>query len=212
MALLNCLLAAWYGLPFVSPNNIPVSTVNGAGAAIEVVYVIIFLAFASSQRTRLRMLVLASAAAAVFAALALVSMLALQGERRKLLCGIAATVCSICMYGSPLSIMRLVVKTKSVEYMPFLLSLAVFLSGTSWLVYGLLGRDPFVVIPSAGGSFLGAVQLILYAIYRNSSGKASAAAADEDMEMMASNTKQDSNKVKVAHEADGGAGKEDRLV
>jgi solute carrier family 50 protein (sugar transporter) len=94
-----------YGLPFVSPNNILVSTINGAGAAIETVYVVIFLVFASSRRTRLRMLGLASAVAAVFAAVALVSMLALQGERRKLLCGIAATVCSICMYGSPLSIM-----------------------------------------------------------------------------------------------------------
>ena len=98
--------ACRYGLPFVSPNNILVSTINGAGAAIEAVYVVIFLVFASSQRTRLRMLGLASAVAAVFAAVALVSMLALhQGQGRKLMCGLAATVCSICMYASPLSIM-----------------------------------------------------------------------------------------------------------
>ncbi|CAL4893669.1 unnamed protein product [Urochloa decumbens] len=217
MTLLNCLLSAWYGLPFVSPNNMLVSTINGAGAAIEAVYVVIFLVFASSRRTRLRMAGLASAVAAVFAAVALVSMLALHTEKRKLLCGIAATVCSICMYGSPLSIMRLVVKTKSVEYMPFLLSLAVFLCGTSWFVYGLLGRDPFVAIPNGCGSFLGAVQLILYAIYRNSGASKQAGAGkqhsgggggdDDDVEM-ASDVK-GSNK--VAHDV-GGAGREDLMV
>ena len=177
----------------MSPNNILVSTINGAGAAIEAVYVVIFLVFASTPRTRLRMLGLASAVAAVFAAVALVSMLALHhGQGRKLMCGLAATVCSICMYASPLSIMvrcsdrlinystacmyirsiyrhqatllidrstacliqRLVVKTKSVEYMPFLLSLGVFLCGTSWFVYGLLGRDPFVAVSTARQEFV----------------------------------------------------------
>ena len=135
-----------YGLPFVSPNNILVSTINGVGAAIETAYVVIFLCFASSKKERLRTLGLASAVAAVFAVVALVSMLALHGEARKLLCGLAMTFFSICMYASPLSIMRLVIKTKSVEFMPFLLSLAVFLCGTSWFVYGLLGRDPFVAV------------------------------------------------------------------
>ncbi|KAJ1263003.1 hypothetical protein BS78_09G150900 [Paspalum vaginatum] len=215
MTLLNCLLSAWYGLPFVSPNNILVSTINGAGSAIEIVYVVIFLVFASTRRTRLRMLDLASAVAVVFAAVALVSTLVLHGQGRKLMCGLAATVCSICMYASPLSIMRLVVKTKSVEYMPFLLSLAVFLCGTSWFVYGLLGRDPFVAIPNGCGSFLGAVQLVLYAIYRNSGGGKKAAAGGkqqppggDDVEMAASDAR---SSKKVADDVHG-AGKDDRQL
>uniref|UniRef100_A0A0E0HEQ6 Bidirectional sugar transporter SWEET n=1 Tax=Oryza nivara TaxID=4536 RepID=A0A0E0HEQ6_ORYNI len=228
MTLINCLLSAWYGLPFVSPNNILVSTINGAGAVIETAYVVVFLVFASTHKTRLRTLGLAAAVASVFAGVALVSLLALHGQHRKLLCGVAATVCSICMYASPLSIMRkllgldfvaitrlligfhgesiqrLVIKTKSVEYMPFLLSLAVFLCGTSWFIYGLLGRDPFVTIPNGCGSFLGAVQLVLYAIYRNNKGAGGGSggkqAGDDDVEMAEGRN----NKV-----ADGGAADDD---
>jgi solute carrier family 50 protein (sugar transporter) len=100
-----CVELRRYGLPFVSPNNILVSTINGAGAVIETAYVVVFLVFASTHKTRLRTLGLAAAVASVFAAVALVSLLALHGQHRKLLCGVAATVCSICMYASPLSIM-----------------------------------------------------------------------------------------------------------
>lgn len=45
-----------------------------------------------------------------------------------------------------LCVQRLVIKTKSVEFMPFLLSLSVFLCGTSWFIYGLLEFDPFIVV------------------------------------------------------------------
>ena len=37
-------------------------------------------------------------------------------------------------------------KTQSVEYMPFFLSFCSFLCGTSWFIYGLLGKDPFVAV------------------------------------------------------------------
>ncbi|CAL4972833.1 unnamed protein product [Urochloa decumbens] len=171
MTLLNCLLSAWYGLPFVSPNNILVTTINGTGSLIEAIYVVIFLIFAE-RRIRLRMLGLLGIVTSIFAAVVLISLLALHGNGRKIFCGLAATIFSICMYASPLSIMRLVIKTKSVEFMPFLLSLSVFLCGTSWFIYGLLGRDPFIIIPNGCGSVLGLAQLVLYAIYRKNKGAA----------------------------------------
>ncbi|KAI3873617.1 hypothetical protein MKW92_037809 [Papaver armeniacum] len=170
MTLLNCLLSAWYGLPFVSPHNILVSTINGTGAAIESIYVILFIIYAKPQKVRVKILALFTLILTVFAIVVLVSLLALHGNSRKLFCGFAATIFSICMYASPLSIVRLVIKTKSVEFMPFFLSLFVFLCGTSWFIYGLLGRDPFVAVPNGFGCGLGALQLILYAIYRKNKG------------------------------------------
>lgn len=169
MTMLNCLLSAWYGLPFVSPHNILVSTINGTGAVIESVYVLIFLIYAP-KKEKGKILGLMTFVLAVFSTVVFVSLFALHGHSRKLFCGLAATIFSIIMYASPLSIMRMVIKTKSVEFMPFFLSLFVFLCGTSWFVFGLLGRDPFVAIPNGFGSALGALQLILYAIYRNNKG------------------------------------------
>ncbi|KAA0058861.1 hypothetical protein IC582_004719 [Cucumis melo] len=165
MTMLNCLLSAWYGLPFVSPHNILVSTINGTGAVIELIYVMVFIVYAG-KKEKGKIGGLFAFAMGAFTAVALVSVFALEGKIRKLFCGLAASVFSIIMYGSPLSIMRTVIKTKSVEYMPFLLSLFVFLCGTSWFIYGLLGRDPFVAVPNGFGCGLGALQLILYFIYR----------------------------------------------
>ncbi|KZV41762.1 hypothetical protein F511_22573 [Dorcoceras hygrometricum] len=172
MALLNCLLAAWYGLPMISEDNLLVSIINGSGAMIEAIYVLIFILFAP-KKERGKIFGLLACVLTVFSVVALASVLALPHDRRarKLLCGFAASVFSIVMYASPLSVMRMVLKTKSVEYMPFFLSLCVFLCGSSWFVYGLIGRDPFLFVPNGFGCALGVVQLMLYAIYRNNEGR-----------------------------------------
>ncbi|KAK7293912.1 hypothetical protein RJT34_16791 [Clitoria ternatea] len=185
MTLLNCLLSAWYGLPFVSPHNILVTIINGTGAVIETVYVLIFVLFAP-KKEKVKVAGLFTSVVALFSVVVLVSLFALHGNSRKLFCGFAATIFSIIMYGSPLSIMRLVIKTKSVEFMPFFLSLFVFLCGTSWFIYGLLGRDPFLAVPNGVGSALGTMQLILYFIYRDNKGdpkKATTSTKEEAMEM-----------------------------
>nr|ACU19281.1 unknown [Glycine max] len=182
MTLLNCLLSAWYGLPFVFPHNILVSTVNGTGSLMEIIYVLIFIVLAP-RKEKAKILGLFTFVLSVFSAVVFVSLFALHGNSRKLFCGFAAAIFSIIMYGSPLSIMRLVIKTKSVEFMPFFLSLFVFLCGTSWFIFGLLGRDPFVAVPNGVGSALGTTQLILYFIYRDNKGVTGKQAPTEEESM-----------------------------
>ncbi|GAA0162760.1 hypothetical protein LIER_18784 [Lithospermum erythrorhizon] len=165
MTLLNCLLSAWYGLPFISPHNIPVSIINGTGAVLEFIYVLVFLIFAP-RKEKAKIFGLLVLVLALFAAVVFISLFALHDNKRKIFCGLAAMIFSIIMYASPLSIMRTVIRTKSVEYMPFFLSLFVFLCGTSWFIYGLLEMDPFLYVNNGFGCGLGALQLILYAIYR----------------------------------------------
>lgn len=182
MTLLNCLLSTWYGLPFVSKNNMLVSTINAAGAAIESIYVLIFLIYAP-KKDKGKILGLLTFVLSIFAAVAFISVFALRGNNRKPFSGFAAGVFSIIMYASPLLVMRTVIKMKSVEYMPFFLSLFVFLCGTSWFIFGLLGNDPFVAVPNGFGCTLGAIQLILYAIYRDKKCETKKANANGSLEM-----------------------------
>ena len=88
----------------MSKDNTLVSTINGTGALIETVYVLIFL-FYAPKKEKAKIFGVFTAVLAVFATVALVSLFALHGNARKLFCGIAATVFSIIMYASPLSIM-----------------------------------------------------------------------------------------------------------
>ncbi|KAE9458969.1 hypothetical protein C3L33_09133, partial [Rhododendron williamsianum] len=70
---------------------------------------------------------------------------------------------------APKDIKRTVVKTKSVEYMPFTLSFFLFLNAGVWSVYALLVKDYYVGVPNAIGFVLGSAQLILYTIYNKKS-------------------------------------------
>ncbi|KAF3499715.1 hypothetical protein F2Q69_00042971, partial [Brassica cretica] len=50
--------------------------------------------------------------------------------------------------------------------MPFSLSLFLTLSAVTWLFYGLAIKDFYVALPNVLGAFLGAVQMILYIIFK----------------------------------------------
>ncbi|PKU81014.1 Bidirectional sugar transporter SWEET6b [Dendrobium catenatum] len=88
-------------------------------------------------------------------------------DLRSLIVGIIAIIFCIWMYASPLSIMKLVIKTKSVKYMPFWLSFTGFLNGVCWTSYALIKIDIFLLIPNGLGAILGLLQLLLYAFYYN---------------------------------------------
>ncbi|KAL1293822.1 hypothetical protein AAHE18_19G097900 [Arachis hypogaea] len=60
----------------------------------------------------------------------------------------------------------LVIKTNSVEYMPFWLSLTNFLNGVCWTTYALIHPfDIYVLVSNGIGALSGLIQLILYACY-----------------------------------------------
>ncbi|VAH09927.1 unnamed protein product [Triticum turgidum subsp. durum] len=64
-----------------------------------------------------------------------------------------------------------VIKTRSVEYMPFVLSLVNFLNGCCWTAYALIKFDLYITIPNGLGAVFGLAQLILYGCYYRSTPK-----------------------------------------
>lgn len=164
----NCGIWVLYGLPFVHPHSLLVVTINGTGLFIETVYLILFL-FYSAPKQRLKVLLIVVAELVFLGVLATLTLTVAHTTKvRSNIVGSIAIVGNIMMYAAPLSVMKLVITTKSVEYMPFFLSLFSLLNGISWTVYALIRFDPYIVIPNGLGSLLGVTQLILYCTFYKS--------------------------------------------
>ncbi|XP_059434341.1 bidirectional sugar transporter SWEET17-like [Corylus avellana] len=162
--LLNSSLWTYYGI--IKPGELLVATVNGFGILVETIYVILFLIYAP-KRSRAKIAILVGILDVGFlAAAVLVTRLALQEEAGIDVIGFLGAVLNFIMYSSPLAAMRTVVRSKSVEYMPFFLSFFLFLNGGTWAFYALLVRDYLLLAPNGCGFLLGAAQLVLYLIYR----------------------------------------------
>ncbi|KAI3501453.1 hypothetical protein L1887_29322 [Cichorium endivia] len=164
----NCGLWVFYGLPLVHPHSLLVTTTNGAGLLIESIYIFLFIIY-SDNKKRIRVL-LVLLVEIIFLGVLVVLVLTLA-HTTKLRSAIVGGICiggNIMMYASPLSVMKLVIATKSVEYMPFLLSLFCFANGVCWFSYALIRFDPFVAVPNGIGALFGLAQLILYATFYKS--------------------------------------------
>ncbi|KAF5758569.1 putative SWEET sugar transporter [Helianthus annuus] len=163
--ILNCAVWMFYGLPIVHPDSLLVVTINGAGLAIETVFIIIFFIYSTWGGRRKILIILFCEA--VFVALVVVATLMCFDtyKDRSMVVGLIAIVFNILMYAAPLTVMRMVIKTRSVKYMPFSLSLASFVNSIVWCVYALMPLDPYILVPNGLGSLSAIVQLILYATY-----------------------------------------------
>ncbi|PWA88812.1 SWEET sugar transporter [Artemisia annua] len=167
----NCGLWVFYGLPLVHPHSLLVTTTNGAGMVIESVYILIFIIY--SVRSKRIMVLWVLLAEVIFLAVLVIVVLTVTHSTnvRSAIVGGIAIAGNIAMYASPLSVWKMVITTKSVEYMPFLLSLFSFANGVCWFSFAFIRFDPYLAVPNGLGVLFGSIQLIIYACYYKSTQK-----------------------------------------
>ncbi|WKA07849.1 hypothetical protein VitviT2T_025624 [Vitis vinifera] len=166
IALFSAMLWMYYGL--VNTNASFLLSVNGFGCFIEIIYISIYLIFAP-RRARiltLRLLLLINLGA--FCLILIVTNFMVKRPHRVKAVGWVCLIFAVSVFAAPLSIMRLVIRTKSVEFMPLPLSICLTLSAVGWFFYGILQMDLYIAMPNTLGFVFGLIQMILYAMYRNS--------------------------------------------
>nr|AWO14218.1 sugar transporter SWEET11b [Saccharum spontaneum] len=164
VALFSCTLWILYAL--VKTNSSPLLTINAFGCVVEATYILLYLIYAP-RAARLRTLAsffLLDVAA--FALIVVVAVVLVAEPHRVRVLGSICLAFSMAVFVAPLSVIFVVIRTKSAEFMPFTLSFFLTLSAVAWFLYGLFTKDPYVTLPNVGGFFFGCIQMVLYCCYR----------------------------------------------
>ncbi|KAM9368498.1 sugar transporter SWEET1 [Phaethornis superciliosus] len=123
--------------------------VNTIGAALQTLFVLVYLYYSPAKGpVLLRCLVLLAVLVAGYSYFTL--LIADTGTRLERL-GLFCSVFTISMYLSPLADLAKIVRSKSTRCLSFPLTVTTFLASTSWTLYGLQLRDPYITVPNVPG-------------------------------------------------------------
>ncbi|XP_066338129.1 bidirectional sugar transporter SWEET14-like [Miscanthus floridulus] len=179
VALFSAMLWIYYAL--LKSNEFLLITINSAGCVIETIYIVMYLVYAPKKAKLFTAKILLLLNVGVFGLILLLTLLLSAGQHRVVVLGWVCVAFSVSVFVAPLSIIRQVVRTRSVEFMPFSLSLSLTVSAVVWFLYGLLIKDKYVALPNVLGFSFGVVQMGLYPLYRNATPRVPAKeVADDD--------------------------------
>ncbi|KAA0050236.1 bidirectional sugar transporter SWEET2 [Cucumis melo var. makuwa] len=133
-------------------------------SVFQLAYILLFITYVEKGK-KIKMLGLLLGVFGLFIVIVIGSLQITDLPLRRNVVGILSCASLVSMFSSPLFIINLVIRTKSVEFMPFYLSLSTFLMSISFFLYGLFNYDLFVYAPNGIGTMLGSVQLVLYCYF-----------------------------------------------
>ncbi|XP_065861282.1 bidirectional sugar transporter SWEET15-like [Euphorbia lathyris] len=164
VALFSAMLTLYYAT--LKQNALMLITINSIGCVIEAIYLIIYLIYATNTSRIYTLKLVGIFNTSSYVLIVVLTNRLLEGDMRMHVVGWICAIFSVCVFAAPLSIMRLVIRTKSVEYMPFSLSFFLTLCALCWLGYGLAVQDFYIASPNILGFLFGVAQMILYLIYK----------------------------------------------
>ncbi|KAL0415625.1 UNVERIFIED_CONTAM: Bidirectional sugar transporter SWEET14 [Sesamum latifolium] len=167
VALFSAMLWIYYA--FLKSNTTLIITINSVGCFIETIYICFYLFYAPKKERVQTLKLLFLLIVCGFGFIVLSTHFLVKASLQANVVGWICLVFSLCVFIAPLCIVRKVIRTKSVEYMPFLLSLFLTLSAVMWFFYGFLIKDYNIAIPNILGFSFGVLQMALYVKYRNAS-------------------------------------------
>ncbi|TVU03929.1 hypothetical protein EJB05_48041, partial [Eragrostis curvula] len=159
--------ALWIFYAHVKTNSHLLLSINIVGCVAETIYTALFIAYAP-RKEKLRTLgaVLLEATAMGVVIAATLKGFAGRDHRVKFLGGVCLAF-SLAVFAAPLTVIVKVVRTRSVEFLPFGLSFCLLLSAVAWFFYGFFTNDSYVMYPNVAGFLFSCVQIGLYFWYRN---------------------------------------------
>ncbi|ETO67683.1 hypothetical protein F441_15246 [Phytophthora nicotianae CJ01A1] len=167
--LVNCHLWMCYGI--LRDSIFPVAVSQGFGQLAAVVFNLVYFHW-SPQQARKDTLKLYVAGIVLHCIVTLYFVLSLAGVTDQsnydssIVLGYFGVFINVCMFASPFATLKHVVQTKSAVSIPINLSLMIFASSVLWVATGLLDSDYFITGLNLAGVVLGAIQMVLYYIYR----------------------------------------------
>ncbi|XP_076920972.1 bidirectional sugar transporter SWEET9-like [Bidens hawaiensis] len=157
----------WIYYAFLKSNVLLLITINSVGCFIETLYICFFLFYAPKKARMESLKIIVLLIVVGFGLIVVLTQFLASGVARGVIVGWICLVFSLCVFVAPLGVLRQVIKTKSVEYMPILLSAALTLSAVMWFFYGLLLGDFNIAIPNVLGFSFGIIQMVPYFMYKN---------------------------------------------
>ncbi|KAB2599079.1 bidirectional sugar transporter N3-like [Pyrus ussuriensis x Pyrus communis] len=157
----------WFYYASLKKNAILLITINSFGSFAEMTYIVIFVVYAPKDARKLTVKLFGIMNVGLFTLILVLSHFLVSRAYRVPVLGWINVAISTSVFAAPLSIVAQVIRTRSVEFMPFRLSFFLTLSAVMWFAYGLFLKDICIAIPNVLGFALGLLQMLLYAMYRN---------------------------------------------